>query len=72
MCGTEKELNEEYASIVGGSPFWQDKSTENLRVALEWRKKELERNNQSIKQAEAKRAIKTLEKELAIRTKGKE
>lgn len=68
MCRTEKELNEEYKSIIGSpSRFWQDVPTESLRKALEWRKKELQRHNQPARQAEAKRAVKALSKELVAR-----
>lgn len=68
MCRTEKELDEEYKNIVSlPSSFWQDVPTESLRKALEWRKKELQRHNQPARQAEAKRAVKALSKELVAR-----
>lgn len=66
MPRTPKELNQEYQAIIGSS-FWQDIPTESLRKALEWRKQELQRDNQPARQAEAKKAIRALQKEIGAR-----
>lgn len=70
MLKAEKQLNQEYRDIIGSpSPFWRDKSTESLKEALGARKRELRRGNiPSAKQVEARRAIRSLERELKARS----